>query len=352
MAEHQQPAPPPKLRPWRYLPILVILGLVVHLLVPQITALKNSWSVIQEMTWWVVALAIVAQALSYAGSGYMLHAIIAVNQQKLSTLKGVLITLAANSIGLVAGGWVGGDAATYGWVRRETRDGNAAALAGTLPTMLNNVVLVIISGIGVIYLLAVHDLSRAQLIGFSVVLLLICLLTAGAVVAFRNPEPTARLAVRVSGRWAKLRHKVYQPQETIASVQRFIGGLQSLGHGRWVRPALGALANTGFDMLTLYFMFVAAGHSVSPGVLFAGYGLPYMLGKIAFVFPGGVGVVEAGMVAIYGSLGVPNQVSVVVILGYRLLSFWIPSPLGFVVAAFLGSNIFKTKGEPGPASAG
>ena len=29
-----------------------------------------------------------------------------------------------------------------------------------------------------------------------------------------------------------------------------------------------------FDMLTLYFLFVAAGHPVSPGVLLAGYGLP------------------------------------------------------------------------------
>ena len=41
------------------------------------------------------------------------------------------------------------------------------------------------------------------------------------------------------------------------------------------------------------------------------------------------------MVAIYTSLGVPGAISVVVILSYRLLSFWIPSLLGFAVAVYL-----------------
>jgi uncharacterized membrane protein YbhN (UPF0104 family) len=41
------------------------------------------------------------------------------------------------------------------------------------------------------------------------------------------------------------------------------------------------------------------------------------------------------MVAIYTSLGIPGTISVVVILSYRLISFWIPSLLGFAVAAYL-----------------
>ena len=56
------------------------------------------------------------------------------------------------------------------------------------------------------------------------------------------------------------------------------------------------------------------------------------------MFPGGIGVVEGGMVAMYDSLQVPNGVSVVVILGYRLLSFWLPSLLGFGAAAYLSKK--------------
>jgi len=55
------------------------------------------------------------------------------------------------------------------------------------------------------------------------------------------------------------------------------------------------------------------------------------------MFPGGVGVIEGSMVAMYESLKVPNDISVVVILGYRLFSFWLPSLLGFVAATYLSS---------------
>ncbi len=92
--------------------------------------------------------------------------------------------------------------------------------------------------------------------------------------------------------------------------------------------------NAGFDMLTLYLLFVAAGSWPNPGVLMAGYGLAFLLGKVAFLFPGGVGVVESGMTAIFTNLGVSSSVSVIVVLGYRLFSFWIPSLLGFVVAGY------------------
>jgi uncharacterized membrane protein YbhN (UPF0104 family) len=41
------------------------------------------------------------------------------------------------------------------------------------------------------------------------------------------------------------------------------------------------------------------------------------------------------MVALYEALGVPSGVAVVVILSYRLLSFWIPVLLGFPLAVLL-----------------
>lgn len=328
----------PRIRLWRYLPILIILGLAVHLLLPQIADLTKSWSIIQQMPWWAVSLAILAQILSYVGSAFMLQAILANGQGQLSLSRGLLITLASNSIGLVAGGWVGSAAATYGWIRREGHPGNSAALAGTLPPLLNNAILAVVSLIGVIYLLLNHDLSRTQLVGFSIVLLLLCVLAGIIAVAWRNPQGTTQILGVLSARWARIRHEASEPKDTESSIYQFFQAERSLGGGRWVRPVLGATANTLFDMLTLYFMFIAAGHAVSPGVLFSGYGLPFMLGKLAFIIPGGVGVIETGMVAIYSSLGVPNDVGVVVILGYRLISFWTPSLLGFAAAAYLGTK--------------
>jgi uncharacterized protein (TIRG00374 family) len=335
----------PKKHPWRYLLLLIILGLAVQLLVPQIATLESSWSVVQGMTWWAVALAVVAQGLSYLGAGFMLHAILDNNHQKLSTLKGVLITMASASIGLVAGGWVGDAAATYGWVRRETHDSNAATLAGTLPPILNTGILVGVTMIGTVYLLVVHDLSQTQLIEFGVTLLALGFTIFGIVAALYFPEMTTKIVVWLASRWAALRHKPFEPGETLASVKQFIIVWNSLGDGKWRGPVVGAIANLGFDMLTLYFLFIAAGQNVSLGILFAGYGLPFILARMAFLFPGGLGVVEGSMVILYDSLQVPNAISVVVILGYRLLSFWLPSLLGFAAAAYLSRKSFSTEVE-------
>jgi uncharacterized membrane protein YbhN (UPF0104 family) len=51
-------------------------------------------------------------------------------------------------------------------------------------------------------------------------------------------------------------------------------------------------------------------------------------------------------------MGVPNDVTVVVILGYRLISFWIPTLLGFPLALYLqrvthtqAPNILQASGD-------
>jgi uncharacterized membrane protein YbhN (UPF0104 family) len=52
--------------------LTLLLGLAVHLILPQIATLEHSLQVIQSMTWWAVALAAGAQVLSYLGSGVLL----------------------------------------------------------------------------------------------------------------------------------------------------------------------------------------------------------------------------------------------------------------------------------------
>jgi len=59
-----------------------------------------------------------------------------------------------------------------------------------------------------------------------------------------------------------------------------------------------------------------------------------LFGKIGLL-PGGLGLVEGTMAVLYGGFGIPNAVLVVVILAYRLLSFWIPTLLGFSLVPYL-----------------
>lgn len=345
MNDDKQPLKFSYIRLWHPLATLILLGLAVHLLLPQIASLESSLTVIKEMIWWAVLMAAIAQVLSYLGAGFMVRAILKNNHQTLSIVKGALITMASASIGLVAGDWVGDAAAMYGWVRQEVNDNNAATLAGTLPPILNTALLAVVTLLGVIYLLAIHDLGATQLLEFGIVLLILTLVFAGIAATFYFRTTTTRLVVWLAGRWAALRRKPYDPQTTVAAVTQFYAAWNSLRGGIWRGPVLGALANIGFDMATLYFMFIAAGYDISPVVVFAGYGLPFIIGKMAFLIPGGVGVIEVSMVAIFNSLQVPNSISVIAILGYRLLSFWLPALLGFAAAGYLGGKSPSTAAE-------
>jgi uncharacterized protein (TIRG00374 family) len=315
-------------RPVRYVLSLLLAGLAVHLLLPQLTSLEHSLQVLRGMAFWAVGLAVGMQIMSYLGSGVLMRAIVAVVGQRLSILRGTLITTASYSIGLVAGGMLGSAASTYRWLRSSGVKPEGALLAGWLPSLFYTASLVTVSLFGLLHLLIVHQLTTIQAVGFGLMLLILASLVALSAWALRNRARVTCLAETVGERWARVRQRPYDPAATQAGLERLFHAWELLGMGGWRRPALGAILNVTFDILTLLFVFVAAGHPVSPGVLLAGYGLPLLLGKVPLV-PGGVGVVESTMAALYDGLGVPDGVTVVVILIYRLLSFWIPTLVGF-----------------------
>lgn len=173
--------PPLTVRIGHYLPRLIIMGLAVHLLLPQLTSLEHSLQVMKTMALWAVTLAAVAQVLSYVGSGYLLQSIVAIVQQRLSIRWGIMITLAASSIGLVAGGLLGTTAATYRWVRNRNVSAEGAGLAGTLPPFLNNAILILIAVIGLIHLLTKNQLSSLQSFSFALFLLILGLFIGGII---------------------------------------------------------------------------------------------------------------------------------------------------------------------------
>ncbi len=326
--------PKSMLRLARQLPTLILLGLVVYLILPQLTTLEHSLKVIENMVWWAIALAVGAQILSYVGSGYLISSLASVSLPRLKLRRGIVITLAASSVGLVAGGMVGNAAAVYRWTRSNGVGKEGALLASWLPSLFNNAILALIAAAGVLHLLIVHDLSTLQAIGFGLTLALLGGATSVIVWGVHHRPAFTALLTRTTRRWASLLRRPYDPTATTDTTARIFGAWDVLRSGGWRQPVLGAALNIGFDIATLFLLFIAAGHSVSLGVLLTGYGLPLLLGKVTFL-PGGVGIVEGTMAALYTGLGVPNAVTVLVILAYRIISFWVPTLLGFPLVVYL-----------------
>jgi len=301
----------------------------VHLILPQIVSLRHSYQVIKELILWIVFLAILAQAASYLGSGYLLKALVHLSGSFLSLLDGTVITLAGASLGMVAGGMVGSSAAIYRWMKKKDIQSEAATLAGTFPVLFNDIVLMAVTLGGLIHLFAVHQLTRFQGISFGLILLFLLGLAGLLVLSQSKRDTLIVLAEKASSHWARFRRLPYQPNRMKNWLIGLFEAIHILLAGGWRGPLLGAVLNVAFDMLTLYLLFMAARHPVNLGILLTGYGIPLLMGRMAFMIPGGVGVVESTMTALYTNLGVPYSVAVVVVLTYRVLSFWLPLILGF-----------------------
>ena len=339
MANLEEQTPPTKKKTWRFIIILIVLGLAVNLLLPQISNFTEAWSVVKTMTWWAVGLAALSIIFSYLSYGYCIHAIVASRKQQLSVPKSTLIVMSATSVGLVAGGWVTLAGSIFSSVKRETEDNGTATITGLLPSMLLNMSIALIAVVGLVYLGIIGQLTNGQLVQYLIFLFLLMFITFGSLLVLVFPKFTYKVINWALWHWNKWRKKPYDPQQTRDMLNNVIFSWKEMGRGNWKKPLLGAFGYTLFDLLAMYLIFIAAGYNIKLGVLFAGYGLPYLLAKIAFIFPGGIGVVEATMAAIQTSLGVPSEISVVVILVYRLFSFWAPTLLGFAAMGYLNHNV-------------
>jgi uncharacterized protein (TIRG00374 family) len=324
----------PKVSFFRYLLPLIFIVLAVAILLLKISNLDETSSVLLSMSPWLVFLAFMAQICSYLSSGYFLKTIMNLGQSQLSVFRGTLITMSAETIGL-AGGLAASAPATYYWVSKDSDDSGEAVLAGILPLVYNSVVLISITIMGMLYLLFENEISRPQFIVYGSIMAVIM---AGDLLIFyglshrEKVEQIFLVTARVMTRFFK---RTYNLSVICDLIRQFYDGLKLVSERGWIKLGLGPVMNTSFDILTLYTLFIAAGYTVKPSVLIAGYSLSFLLGRGVFFIPGGSGVIEGGMVAIYTYLGIPAHIGIVVVLGYRFLSFWMPSLLGFASMIYL-----------------
>jgi glycosyltransferase 2 family protein len=327
--------PRPPTHKWRHLLQVLILTLAVYFLLPQITTLSHSMEVLRQMKWWAVGLAFGTQCLSYAGSGYLVRATAGLAGQTVSVRLGSAVTIGSASIGLVAGGTFGAIATAYHWLRDRGVNAQGASLASSLPVLFFNNALMFSAAIfGLIHLLVANELNLFEALGFGFAALFLAGIAVFFLWGLNHRSALVRLVERGGRWWAGVRKRPFREELASEVLDPLWSAWALFRSGGWLRPTVGALLNVGFDFLTLFLLFVAVGHPLDPASLLVGYGLPQLLARFAFL-PGGIGVVEGSMAALYHGLGVPEAVSVVVIMAYRGLSFWLPTLIGFPVAAYL-----------------
>jgi hypothetical protein len=95
-----------------------------------------------------------------------------------------------------------------------------------------------------------------------------------------------------------------------------------------------ASLNWILDAASLWCFVAAFGHLVNPVELFAAWGIANVAGALP-VTPGGLGVVDSIAPLLLVSFGVTRSVATLGVLGWRLVNFWLPIPVGAVAYATL-----------------
>jgi uncharacterized membrane protein YbhN (UPF0104 family) len=98
---------------------------------------------------------------------------------------------------------------------------------------------------------------------------------------------------------------------------------------RWYVALTGGVGKVGFDYLALVCCLAAVGSRPEPSLVLLAYIGGALLALIP-VTPGGLGFVEAGLTGLLTAAGVGAQQALVSTLAYRLVSFWLPLPVGGV----------------------
>lgn len=325
---------PPKTKVRRYLFLLIVLGLSLYILLPQFARIEHAFRAASTLKVPFVALSLTAQILSYLGSGYLLRAVVGMSDPPVSILDGAVVTIGANSIGTLGGGVLGTAGMTYLWLRERGVSSGAAGLGGWIPIFLNEATLAIISLAGLLALLLLHKFSSIMVLGLGLALLMLGSGLFALIWCLTHREKMMPVALAIARFIAKIRRKATDPHAAEIATGRLLQAWDSLLVAGWRGPVTGALLNTGFDILTLNFLFLSSGSGVDPMVLVAGYGVPQLIGKLTMIL-GGVGVVETTMVGLYAALGVPTTIAVIVVLVYRLFSFWLPTLAGIALVPYL-----------------
>jgi uncharacterized protein (TIRG00374 family) len=151
-------------------------------------------------------------------------------------------------------------------------------------------------------------------------------LVAGALV-FVWDRPLAAV-----GRWAqRARNAIFRRRPPLHDVpERLLterDTLRTTFGRRWQGAVLAAAGKSIFDYLALVACLRAVGAEPNPSLVLLAYVAASILGMIPFT-PGGLGFVEAGLVGTLILAGVGAGNAAVATLAYRLVSFWLPIPVG------------------------
>jgi uncharacterized protein (TIRG00374 family) len=333
--------------PWRVVfRVLLLLATAVSLyfLFPSLVDLFTQWHSLAHLDPWWLLLALVFEATSVT-------ALWEVQRIALRTPSWFAVgtsQLAGNAAGnVIPGGGATSGAFTYrllvrAGVRGDDVAGGLAAVAiANTTTILAFPILALPAILG--GLQAPHRLLATAYIGAGAFVLVV--LAGIAAFLWDGPLLLVGRGIDAVLRLLPRRRDAHGTGERLL-VQR--DGLRHAFGARWPLAVCAIVAKPAFDYLGLLCCLAAVGARPNPSLVVLAYSGSMLLALIPFT-PGGLGFVEAGLTGLLTLAGASAHQAVVATLAYRLLTFWLPLPLGGI-AYLLHRRRYGTGGASASAT--
>jgi uncharacterized protein (TIRG00374 family) len=225
---------------------------------------------------------------------------------------------------VMPGGTAPGTALAYRLMTKNDVSGRDAAFALAMQGVGSAVVLNVVFWLALFVSLFFHGYNPLYAVAAGAGVLMMGIFAAVIVLLTKGRRRAVEIVRTLTGRVPFL-----DGDRLADAVQGIADRLRALANERELlnRAIAWAAANWLFDAASLW-VFIAAFHKlVSPIDLLVAYGLANVLAVIP-ITPGGLGVVEGVLIPTLVGFHVPTGVATLGVLGYRLVNFWLPIPVG------------------------
>jgi uncharacterized protein (TIRG00374 family) len=331
--------------------LFVLIIVAIYVVFPKLVGLDDALRKLDEATWYWIVLAIGFNVAAFAAYVALFRGVLGGTRdddvhRRLDLRASYLITmagLAATRIFSAAG--AGGIVLTY-WALRKAgmpRRRSACRMVAFLVLTYGTYTFALVS-FGI--LLRTHVLPGDAPFGGTVVPAIVSAIAIAIFLLIALiPDDVERRIQRFAGGYRRTRY-----------LTRFAKGPAAVASGvrtaiDYVRnPNRGALAvggAVGFwaaNICVLWACFEAFGGDVPFAVLVQGF----FVGMAANLIPspaGGVGSVDAGMIAAFVLFGIDESTVFPAVLAYRVIAFWLPIPPGIVAFFQLRTTVAKWERE-------
>jgi putative heme transporter len=326
---------------WTF-PFVIVVALAAFVLAPRLDEAEDAVAAARAISPWLLGAAVLSQVASIAAQVQLTRIVLpGAHRPTFTTMARVeAATMAVSHT--VPGGTAAGTALGYRLLTQELGvPGPETAFALALRGVGSAAVLNVILWVALVVSLPTHGLHPIYTVAAVLGVAVIGGLGVAVWLLMRTGGRAERTLVRLLSHLPKLNAEV-----VTRNLRRVADNVQRLLHD----PPL-ARAATAWSALywllsaaSLWIFLAAVGHPIRADELLVAFGLANVLAVLP-ITPRGLGLVEGILIPAMVGFGVPLGPATAAVIAWRLVSFWLPIPVGGL--AYVSLKVGRT----GPPSA-